>query len=106
VRPLLFGACSSDGFVYLFDIGSPSTAPIATLEAPSMQSDTITSNRRTTAVKRVGFTGIAFNKKQRDLFAACDNSGRVHIWKLGWKLANKHANEQSILDSMGNSLVE
>lgn len=32
---------------------------------------------------RVGFSGVAFNPKLRDLFVACDLSGRVHIWRLG-----------------------
>ena len=49
---------------------------------------------------------MAFNRKQRDLFAACDLDGRVHIWRLGWKLANKGPTEQSALDALGNIVVD
>jgi WD40 repeat protein len=50
--------------------------------------------------RRVGITGLAFNHKQRDLIAACDVLGRVHIWKLSWKLSNRENYEQSILDNL------
>ena len=44
--------------------------------------------------------GLAFNKKQRDLIAACDNDGRVHIWRLSWNLSNRQLNEESYLNDM------
>jgi len=98
IRPLLFAAASEEGFVYLYDIGSESPAPLAMLEAPTSQATV--SGRRGTS--RAPFSSVAFNKKQRDLFAACDHSGRVYIWRLGWKLANKHPTEQTVLDVFGD----
>lgn len=102
VRPQLFAASSAEGFVYLYDLGSATSGPVAVLEAPSAQPET--GGRRTT--KRVGFTAVAFNHKQRDLFAACDLSGKVYVWRLGWKLANKHNGEQGALDAIGNVVAD
>lgn len=98
VRPLLFAVASDEGFVYLYDIGASSSAPLTMLEAPSAQSTA--AGRRVTG--RAPFSGVAFNRKQRDLFAACDHSGRVYIWRLDWKLANKSTSEQSSLDALGD----
>ncbi len=53
--------------------------------------------------RRVGITGLAFNHKQRDLLAACDLLGRIHIWRLNWVLANKSPLEQAELDKLGNT---
>ena len=111
VKPLVFAAASSDGFIYIHDIGSPSSAPIATLEAPSETSseagEQYAANRRNAAnKKRVGFTSVAFNKKQRDFIAACDYSGKVHIWHMGWRYANKTPSEQAVLDAMGNIVID
>ena len=53
--------------------------------------------------RRVGITGLAFNHKQRDLVAACDAWGRIHIWRLTWMLANKLSTEQGELDSLGKA---
>lgn len=98
VRPQLFAVSSAEGFIYFYDLGSATSGPEAVLEAPSTQTEV--GVRRST--KRVGFTAVAFNHKQRDLFAACDLSGKVYIWRLGWKLANKHNGEQTALDIVGN----
>jgi hypothetical protein len=53
----------------------------------------------------VGITGIAFNRKQRDLIAACDYSGRVHIWRLGWSLSNRHPAELKIMEDLGSTIA-
>ena len=36
---------------------------------------------------------LSFNPKQRKLLAAGDASGRVAVWRLGWRLSNEQANE-------------
>ena len=45
--------------------------------------------------------GLAFNHKQRDLIAAVDFLGRVHIWKLSWLLSNRADNEINDLNKIG-----
>lgn len=47
-------------------------------------------------------TSLCFNSKQRDLIAACDQAGRVFIWKMGWALSNRKQSEQSVLDHLGS----
>ena len=46
------------------------------------------------------------NPKQRDLIAVCDVLGRVHLWKLAWKLSNKGPSEQQELDRVSGSVAE
>eukprot|EP01038_Epipyxis_sp_PR26KG_P008940 gene8940-12056_t len=117
IRPLLFAATSSDGFLYIYDMSSiASTLPVI-LEAPlnppnsSIKTDKTQTNKRimgrhkfSNDINRVCLTGVAFNHKQRDLIAACDYMGRVHIWKLTWKLANLQKDEITILNSMTGNI--
>ena len=95
IRPCVFAASSAEGFIYIYDLLHGST-PVVVLEAPAEGS-----SKR----KRVGFTAVAFNRKQRDLLSACDLSGKVHVWRLSWKIANAQSGEQEYLDSLGNALV-
>ena len=46
--------------------------------------------------------GLAFNHKQRDLIAACDFLGRVHIWKLSWLLSSRGEDELNYLNKIGH----
>ena len=127
-RPLVFAAASSDGFLYVYDLGANPLSPVAVLECPltppvSAEDSTTASatssrtahkkpghsgNRRhgggtgESAHNRVTITGLAFNPKQRGLIAACDYLGRVHIWKLSWRLSNMRADEQAVLDELAN----
>lgn len=129
IRPLVFAVASAEGFLYIYDLLSNTTSPVAMLEAPLVppvsldeESDANPtspvgrgkkSSSRTRAdqkksaiaegdVNRVGITGIAFNQKQRDLIAACDHLGRIHIWRLNWKLSNLQQGEQVLLNVFGN----
>ena len=125
IRPLVFAATSSDGFVYLYDLGANPLSPVASLECPLLPpvsaEDTAKEAARGASVStkhkpvahkkasggdaahnRVTVTGLAFNPKQRGLIAACDYLGRVHIWKLSWKLSNIKADEQSTLDAIAS----
>ncbi len=36
---------------------------------------------------------LCFNPRQRKLLAAGDASGRVNVWRLGWRLSNEQPNE-------------
>lgn len=120
IRPLVFAATSSDGFLYLYDLGANPLSPVAVLECPLQPpvsaEDAAHEAARGGAKKpahkkssggdsthnRVTVTGLAFNPKQRGLIAACDYLGRVHIWKLSWKLSNIKADEQSTLDAIAS----
>lgn len=62
--------------------------------------------RRGGFISRPGVTGISFNLRQRDMFAACDSNGGVHIWKLDWALANSGVADQNVLDRLGSAHVE
>jgi WD repeat-containing protein 34 len=105
VRPLVFAVTSVDGLLYLFDLGASIAAPVATLEVPDsidgfglVEGRVRVQKRRT--VKRPGLMGVAFNCKQRDLVAACDTAGCVHIWRLSWSFCNKQVSEEALFDSL------
>ncbi len=116
VRPSVFAAASSDGQLFLFDLVSSQYSPVKTLEAPltsplaaaggeaegasGVQKKTRGKAAVTEGSGRSGLTGVAFNHKQRDLVAACDWLGRVHIWRLGWRLANRHKDDLSTLGDL------
>lgn len=113
-RPGVFAAGSAEGLLYLYDMTSPVSTPIAALEAPVGGEDELAQaqkqgpqGRRTscTAPRRSGFTGIAFNRKQRDLIAACDSSGRIHIWKLSWALSHSTHPEFEFVKVLNNNIV-
>lgn len=118
-RPGVFAAVSDDGFLYLYDISSPESTPLLVLEAP-IQDPTLAlapgdatsagRNRNTQAQggqggKRVSFSGIAFNRKQRDLLAACDAAGRVNIWKLSWGLSHPSKGEFEYLKEVNDNVT-
>jgi len=93
-RPLVFATTSSDGFLYIFDLLVSSLAPTAMLECPSGL--------------RSGLTGIAFNTKQREFIAACDQRGNVHLWKLNYNLStsSSQVSEIEVLKSMNVGIKE
>ena len=93
VRPCVLAAASSDGFVYVFDLSKTTAAPVATLEALTMDG---------ASSARPVLTDVSFNAKQRDLLAACDTSGRVHTWRLGWELSNRQMADQEVLERLGS----
>ena len=57
-------------------------------------------------VRRSGITGIAFNRKQRDLLAACDASGRIHIWRLNWNLSYSTQVELDMIKKLNSNIIE
>lgn len=115
-RPGVFAAGSAEGLLYLYDMTSPISTPIAALEAPTAGEDDPSQaqaqkqgsqGRRASSIthRRSGLTGIAFNRKQRDLIAACDSSGRVHIWKLSWGLSHSTHPEFEFVKVLNNNIV-
>ena len=99
MRPLVFAAGSTEGFIYVFDLSRSISAPIVQLECPSEESKK-NKNRSKSLQKRPGVTKISFNQKQRDLLAASDSSGKIHIWRLNWQLSNKNSNEEEIFEEL------
>ena len=97
IRPLVFAAATTTGLVYLYDLGVSKSVPVSTLEILNSGSKNHQEERNT---KLPSITGLAFNQKQRDLLAACDTNGEIHIWRLGWNLSNKQFTENTILDSI------
>lgn len=43
---------------------------------------------------------VAFNPRQRDLVATGDSRGRVLIWRISWRLANKRPGEDGGLERL------
>jgi len=112
-KPSVFAAASADGFLYIYDLASSITIPTVTLEAvvpsnilSSEPMDTTTGRSGKTlksgnnSSRRRSLSKLAFNHRQRDLIAACDVSGRVHIWRLSWKLSNRGEQDLKALDNI------
>jgi hypothetical protein len=123
-RPGVFAATSADGFLYLYDMSSTDSTPMVVLEAPPLalalgdQSEQAHAvalaaeqrrNKNTHAQaqggKRAAFSGIAFNRKQRDLIAACDTAGRVNIWRLSWGLSHPTKGEFEYLKAVHDNVA-
>lgn len=123
-RPGVFAASSADGFLYIYDMSSTESTPIIVLEAPALalalgdqseQSHALAAeqrrNKNTQAQaqaqggKRAAFSGIAFNRKQRDLIAACDTAGRVNIWRLSWGLSHPTKGEFEYLKAVNDNVT-
>ena len=106
-RPTVFAAASRDGYIYIFDLFVNQSGPIRSVRVPpvgatmqSMAEAEANGRPVTGAVARA--TSLSFNGKQRDLIAACDQTGRVFVWKMGWSLSNRKRAEQSVLDRLGS----
>lgn len=122
---MVFAAASSDGFLYVYDLSANPLTPVATLECPlepplpaasaggggeaskdgargQKKGPGKRSSGADSAHNRVTITGLSFNPKQRGLVAVCDYLGRVHIWKLSWRLSNMRAEEQAGLDDLAS----
>jgi hypothetical protein len=121
-RPGVFAASSVDGFLYIYDMSRTESTPIIVLEAPPLalgdQSEQALAlaaeqrrNKNTMSQahaqvgKRAAFSGIAFNRKQRDLIAACDTAGRVNIWRLSWGLSHPTKGEFEYLKAVNDNVT-
>jgi hypothetical protein len=105
-RPAVFAAASRDGFVYIFDLLVSRSGPVSVLEVPAAESwggsGIGKKGARNVHSSRVRISGLAFNKKQRDLLSVCDDAGRVLVYRLGWSMANKAGpQEQTLIDRLG-----
>jgi hypothetical protein len=89
----------------MFDLNEPTGKPVAIHYIDSTQDFSVSEERKLPRSNKSGgacLTAFAFNQKQRDLVAIGDLSGRIHVVKLCWRMANRHVDEQTILDEIGN----
>jgi len=101
IRPCVFAASTSNGFVYIFDLMQSTAAPVCTLQAESSTTSGGKSGSSKSRTSLATLTSLGFNPKQRDLLAASDQAGMVHTWRLGWNLSNRHPLDQQTLDALG-----
>lgn len=97
IRPTVFAIGLSDGRVLLYDIALTTSVHVAELKS-TPNSNSLSTGKRLTDLKPAPITGLSFNGKQRDLIAAVDSRGRVHIWKLGWSLTVRRSSDLRVLD--------
>ncbi|CAN0033750.1 unnamed protein product [Discosporangium mesarthrocarpum] len=97
-RPLVFAAVAEDGGLFLYDLMKSPVMPVTSASLPGTGGDK----------DLAGATyAVAFNPRQRDLIASGDSHGRVLIWRMSWRLANKRPGEDRALDRLfRNSMGE
>lgn len=95
-RPMVFGVASMDGLLHIFDLVISSSVPVATLQIPTDSKSIESDFNKSKDIRKPSIMDIAFNKKQRDLLAAVDAMGEVHIWRLSWKLSNRQVGEEEL----------
>jgi hypothetical protein len=106
VNPVVFACSTSEGLIFFFNLSLSTSAPILCLQVPALASSSGRSRgNRSADGSSVGLrppvTGISFNVKQRDMFAACDALGRVHVWRLDRSLSTASGLDQAELDKIG-----
>ncbi|CAM9562357.1 unnamed protein product [Ascophyllum nodosum] len=101
-RPLVFAAGAEDGGIFIYDLLQSSVIPVASAYLPSGSADLPSSRASGFGEKAVcgAAYSVAFNPKQRDLLATGDSKGRVIIWRVSWRLANKRPGEDDGLEQL------
>lgn len=96
---------AEDGGIFIYDLLQSPVIPVACARLPRGQ-DTDDPSRSSRLVDVSGGKGgapaysVAFNPRQRDLLATGDGRGRVIIWRLSWRLANKRPGEDAGLERL------
>ncbi|CAN0047872.1 unnamed protein product, partial [Hapterophycus canaliculatus] len=104
-RPLVFAAVAEDGGIFIYDLLQSPVVPVASAKLPRGQ-DADQSSRPSRLVDVSGGKGgapayaVAFNPRQRDLLATGDGHGRVIVWRMSWRLANKRPGEDAGLERL------
>ena len=75
------------------------------LRAPQQSSSSIDGGYRDQQ-SRAATACIAFNPRQRSLFATGNSSGSVHLWRLPSTLSTSLANETGLLQNLGKALED
>lgn len=104
LKPTIFATASMNGFVSIYDLSSPTASPLYQLDVQADFSRYRKSEEGNNGVSIttgidsgdggmiVGITNLAFNAVRKNLFAACDSSGNIHIYKLNSFMSNANIN--------------
>lgn len=116
-RPCVIAAATSDGAVTVYDLyaSTSSSRPAAMLRCSDGSYDGQRVNAAggtaasaggaassSSSSVPVAATSLAFNPKQRRLIAVGDSLGRLHVWKLAWRLGNEQPQEAKALALFAN----
>lgn len=89
-RPLVFGAASDDGNLYIYDLLHNRAKPAVML-------------RVDTSVNKAAVYSFAFNPKISEYIATGDSKGIVKIWQLSEFLSREQQGEKAILNRIGDA---
>lgn len=89
-----------DGGVFVYDLCQSPVVPVASARLPPGRPFPEAFLGRGTGAGAGAALCLSFNPKQRDLLATGDSLGRVLIWRLSWRLANKKAGEEESLQRL------
>ena len=118
VRPLVFSATSEDGITFIYDLGISTSAHVVEVNSSANSGDTSTALEEKNSSSTVGdysnhsstsrpsTTCVAFNPRQRALFATGNSSGSIHLWRLPPSLSTSVANEDQSLESIVRGLED
>lgn len=128
-RPCVLAAATGDGAVSVFDLFASTGAPAAVLRVDGSYDGAPSHASGSTAVSGAAAAGpgtphadaavaalldaggmpaataVAFNPKQRRLLAVGDAAGRLHIWKLAWRLGAEQPQELRALSLFSQTAV-
>jgi len=93
LKPTVFATSSMNGFVAIYDLTSPTASPIYQFDVQSDFSRHRKGEDGNTAAafgSGAGITNISFNSARKNLFAACDSNGNIHVYKLNRFLSNQN----------------
>lgn len=106
---MFFSDQAEDGGIFIYDLLQSPVVPVASARLPRGQdADHRSRSSRLVDVGGGGGGGkggapaysVAFNPRQRDLLATGDGKGRVIIWRMSWRLANKRPGEDTGLERL------
>lgn len=94
---------AEDGGIFMYDLLQSPVIPVASAQLP--RGDAVFHPRsRLVDVNDKGVAGaaysVSFNPRQRDLLATGDSRGRVIVWRMSWRLANKRPGEDAGLERL------
>jgi WD40 repeat protein len=116
-RPLVLAAGCADGRVAVYDLyrstGQPVTvlwsdaaavavaggvAPGGPSHPTAVSAAAASASASSSSSSRPPVTSVAFNPRQRRVLATADSSGRILVWKLGWRFGRPEEREEVALE--------
>ena len=116
VRPMVFAAADSEGFIRIYDLGKDEQEPVCVLEGSWNQGGKKGEDEgeesedgeggggeerkrgevaSDVVFKRASMHSLAFNGKTRNLIAGGDANGVVHVWRLPGDLVSRNGGEKA-----------